>query len=170
MSQDIDLFNNYNQKENRVTNYSLLILKLLYKESPGLLGEFLSGFLPPNVNINTEPTFRQQEVSKGSVVDGFIYQESFSLIIETKSYDWFYNDQIDRHIGNRINKEDNNTIFVALSNFEENKSKIISNFEKLKRKKSYKNVTFCAMDFSEFVNGIRDVSKAIQSLSLYRLL
>lgn len=34
MSEGISLFSGYNQKENRHTNYCLLMLKLLYEEIP----------------------------------------------------------------------------------------------------------------------------------------
>ena len=38
----ISLFSGYNQKENRHTNYCLLMLKLLYEENPKNLSEALS--------------------------------------------------------------------------------------------------------------------------------
>jgi hypothetical protein len=43
MSRDITLFSGYSQKENRTTNYCLLVLEMLYEENPKFLGEVLGG-------------------------------------------------------------------------------------------------------------------------------
>jgi hypothetical protein len=34
MARAVSLFSGYSQKENRVTNYTLLVLKMLYEENP----------------------------------------------------------------------------------------------------------------------------------------
>ncbi|MEM1044224.1 MAG: hypothetical protein AAGI91_16570 [Bacteroidota bacterium] len=38
----ITLFSGYDQKENRVTNYAILLLRMLYRESPAYLAEALA--------------------------------------------------------------------------------------------------------------------------------
>jgi len=45
MGSDITLFSGYSQKENRTTNYGLLVLKMLYEENPKFLGEVLSNLV-----------------------------------------------------------------------------------------------------------------------------
>ena len=42
MSRPINLFSGYSQRENRTTNYCLLLLKMLYEENPKFLAEVMS--------------------------------------------------------------------------------------------------------------------------------
>ncbi len=51
-----------------------------------------------DANIIVGPTFTQQTKSVDSIPDLAITQKSFSVFFETKTTDWFYNDQINRHI------------------------------------------------------------------------
>lgn len=45
MSREVSLFSGYSQRENRTTNYCLLILKMLYEENPKFLAEVLSALV-----------------------------------------------------------------------------------------------------------------------------
>jgi hypothetical protein len=41
MGKQVSLFSGYGQKENRTTNYCLLMLKLIYEENPKYLSEVI---------------------------------------------------------------------------------------------------------------------------------
>jgi hypothetical protein len=105
MSKRITLFSGYSQKENRVTNYCLLILKMLYEENPKYLGQVLTALIGENVADRVGVSFRQQEKKKSSVPDGLIVQAALTVYLETKNYDWFYDAQVGNHLEG-LNRED----------------------------------------------------------------
>ena len=65
MSKPITLFSGYSQKENRITNYCLLILKMLYEENPKYLSEALGQLAGEDVSSYVGVQFRQQEKKEG---------------------------------------------------------------------------------------------------------
>lgn len=115
MSKEISLFSDYHTKENSLTNHCGLILKLLYEENPTSFEEAISSLTSTNFIIN--PTFEQQVRKETSVPDLVIEQKSFSIFFETKRTDWFYSDQINRHLEGFKKNVDYNILFL-LSNFE----------------------------------------------------
>ena len=60
MGANISLFSGYNTKENRHTNYCMLVLKTLYDNNPKYLGEFLSS-INENLSGLVGVKFTQQE-------------------------------------------------------------------------------------------------------------
>ena len=51
-----------------------------------------------NDSFEPEIVFNLQERSVDSIPDATITQESFKIVVETKMYDWFYADQLLRHL------------------------------------------------------------------------
>ncbi|RYZ17709.1 MAG: hypothetical protein EOO70_01145, partial [Myxococcaceae bacterium] len=98
MGADISLFSGYSSKENRTTNYCLLLLKLLYEENPKFLGEVLSNLIGDELADRVGVQFQQQVRKKGSVPDGLVIQRAFMVYIETKVFDWFHDDQLEQHL------------------------------------------------------------------------
>jgi hypothetical protein len=115
MSKEISLFSDYQTKENSLTNHCGLILKLLYEENPTSFEEAISSLTSTDFVIN--PTFEQQVKKDTSIPDLVIEQKSFSIFFETKRTDWFYSDQINRHLAGFKKNVDYNILFL-LSNFE----------------------------------------------------
>ena len=74
------------------------MLKMLYEENPKYLADFFNNLGGENFGENIGVKFFQQEKRKSSVPDGLIIQRSFGVYIETKISDWFYNDQLERHL------------------------------------------------------------------------
>ena len=98
MSQKISLFPTYSQRENQTTNHCLLLLKMLYEENPKFLSEAL-GILLGEKSLGTVGVqFIQQRQAKGGVPDGEIFQDPFSVLIETKLGSNFNEDQLLRHL------------------------------------------------------------------------
>lgn len=80
MSRQVSLFSGYSQRENRVTNYCLLVLKMLYEENPKYLGEVLASLVGEDLSSHVGVSFRQQERRESSVPDGLIVQQPFTIL------------------------------------------------------------------------------------------
>lgn len=103
----VHYFQRYAQRENVVTNNTLLLLSRLHHDSPAAFERLLT-LLLDDVEIAVGPSFRQQEGgSKGkrSVPDGAIVQPSFRLLVETKRTAPSDAAQLERHL-HRFERED----------------------------------------------------------------
>ena len=93
----IHYFQRYHEKENVATANTMLLLSRLYSYSSDkffrfLKSEFFSDSFEPEI------VFNLQEKSIESIPDATITQESFKIVVETKMSDWFYSDQLLRHL------------------------------------------------------------------------
>lgn len=93
----IHYFQRYHEKENVATANTMLLLSRLYQYSSDkffrfLKSEFFSDSFEPEI------AFQLQEKSVDSIPDATITQESFKIVVETKMSDWFYSDQLMRHL------------------------------------------------------------------------
>ena len=137
----VHYFPRYSQKENMVTNNTLLLFSRLYSNSVDKFKRFVNALLEDeSIELETTVIFSQQEKAKGSVPDGVIRQESFKIIIETKLYGQQNVEQVEKHwdsFGNEdkkvflwinrepIEREYEEKIVVKLNEFcENNGSKI----------------------------------------------
>lgn len=154
MGREISLFADYHQKENSLTNYCGLLMKLLYEDSPKKFEELLATLLKTDTNIIVGPTFTQQTKTVKSIPDLAITQKSFSIFFETKTNDWFYEDQIKRHIGG-FNETDDDKILFLLSNFENDN--LEENFEKeIKEAKKHK-IIIQPLTFEDLIGSLEQV-------------
>src|SRR5690606_6574738 len=152
--RDISLFTDYHQKENSLTNYCGLIMKLLYEESPKRFQEFITTVLDGKADLLIGPTFKQQVKSEESIPDLSIIQKSFSIFFETKRTNWFYNDQLIRHIEG-FDKNAELKILFLLSDFEEdNISEQIHESEKIAKAQE---VIIQPIGFETFVDTLEIV-------------
>jgi hypothetical protein len=155
MGENITLFTNYSSKENRTTNYCLLVLKLIYEYNINLFSEVLATLTNEEVGKLVGVNFLQQVKKEHSIPDGLITQQSFSIYIETKNYDWFYDDQLERHL-EALSKENYNTkILFAIGNFEQ---KEYRNFYTIKNicESKYKNkIFFWTLTFEDFLSSLK---------------
>src|SRR5690554_493267 len=125
MGREISLFADYHQKENSLTNYCGLLMKMLYEDSPKKFEELLATLLKTDTNIIVGPTFTQQTKTVKSIPDLAITQKSFSVFFETKTTDWFYEDQINRHIAG-FNQTADDKILFLLSNLDRKSTRLNS--------------------------------------------
>ncbi len=109
---NIHYFQRYSQPENVATNNTLLLFSRFYQEKPIYLQKLLHALIEFDVTIGI--TIRQQEGGPKGIPDGFIRQSSFEIIIETKTSDWFYPDQFERHITAFSSSEGSNKILLAI--------------------------------------------------------
>jgi hypothetical protein len=96
---NIHYFPRYSQKENMVTNNTLLLFSRLYNNSPDKFRRLVNAvFEDSGIELDTTVRFKQQEkASSGRIPDGLIEQESFKVVIETKLYGQEHIDQIKGH-------------------------------------------------------------------------
>jgi len=163
MGREISLFADYHQKENSLTNYCGLLMKMLYEDSPKKFEELLATLLKTDTNIIVGPTFTQQTKTVKSIPDLAITQKSFSVFFETKTTDWFYEDQINRHIAG-FNQTADDKILFLLSNFENDN--LEEQFDKqIKEAKKHK-ITLQPITFEDFVGSLEQVcnSEYLRSL------
>lgn len=93
----IHYFQRYHEKENVATANTMLLLSRLYSYSSDKFFRFLKSEYFSD-SFNPEIIFTLQEKSVESIPDATITQESFKIVVETKMSDWFYDDQLMRHL------------------------------------------------------------------------
>ena len=98
---DVTYFQRYSGPENVVTNNTLQLFSRIYDHSPqafqSLLNELCAlGDRDPSFMVG--PNIKQQVRSGSSVPDGSIDQQSFRLLIETKTSSGVNTDQLLRHL------------------------------------------------------------------------
>jgi hypothetical protein len=154
MGSNISLFSGYNQRENRTTNYILLILKMLYEENPKFLAEILVSLIDEEMSDIVGVKFTQQLRRKTSTPDGLIHQEPFTIYVETKHFDWFYDDQLERHLEELDKSGPGKKILVALSRFDLPTTK---RFERIKNicASKYRDIIFAALSFEDFLEALK---------------
>lgn len=173
MGKTISLFSGYSQKENRTTNYCLLALKMIYEENPKFLSEILSGLIGYDMSEDVGVKFRQQERKESSVPDGLISQKAFTIFIETKNFDWFYDQQLENHLDALDNEAQGLKVLFAMGNFEGDIAKRFSDIKRLCENKFKNKVFFAAVSFEDFIASLelpalpKNISDAIKDLRTY---
>lgn len=110
-------FQRYSQRENHVTNNTLLVMRHLYQTAPQKLESVLRDLLGED-KITLGPTFTQQIRGSHSVPDALIAQAPFRLYVETKLTEALDLGQLRRHIESLAKekaKADAETILLGLS-------------------------------------------------------
>jgi len=156
MSREISLFTDYVQKENRVTNYCGLMMKLVYEESPKRFEELIVNLIQNDIDIPIGPFFSQQIKKNKSIPDLIITQKSISIFFETKLNDWFYSSQIKKHIEGFSDGSDRKILFL-LSNFESDnlEQRFAKDFEIAEKN----NIILQPLSYEDFINSLEAVAK-----------
>lgn len=152
--RDITLFTGYSQKENRTTNYCLLLLRMLYEENPKFLDEALDAFTGGRTGGQIGVQFRQQVRRTSSIPDGVILQPPFTLYLETKNFDWFYDDQIERHL-QALSEEPGLKVLIALANFEALSDSRFSRIQQLCDARYRGQIVFSPGTFEGFLAAVK---------------
>ncbi|PRY91001.1 hypothetical protein [Donghicola tyrosinivorans] len=79
----ISHFQTYSQRENHVTNNTMLMLRHVYRTSPILLENVLQALLE-NADIEIGPRFKQQSVAGHSVPDAVLSQFALHIYVDAK--------------------------------------------------------------------------------------
>lgn len=169
MGREISLFSDFHQGENRITNYCGLVMKMIYQESPSAFQEVIVSLLGDlNTGFDVLPVFHQQEKKSNeksgkSIPDLILRQSSFNIYFEVKTTDWFYNDQVSRHLENLINdfkNADNKILFLLTSEFNNDiKSRLNDSIHMAKKT----NIILQIITFEELISAIKSaIEKYIQ--------
>ena len=146
-------FQVYSQRENHVTNNTLLVLRHFYQASPFKLERVLNSLLDEDFKIGL--SFEQQVRGDKSVLDARILQPSLLIGVETKLYDNLWSDQIRRHIDSIATSREAGapaTFLVALT-------KEPAPTIDLKQMEIYakgKAITFKTVTFSQIIESLRE--------------
>jgi hypothetical protein len=98
---EVHYFPRYSQRENVITNNTLLLLLRLYDHDRFKFGKFLQTLWGDAADAlgTLGLQFTQQRRAGGGVPDGFIAQESVKIVVETKrAEEAFSADQLRRHL------------------------------------------------------------------------
>jgi hypothetical protein len=90
----------------------MLLLSRLYSYSSDKFFRFLKSEYFSDA-FEPELVFNLQEKSEDSVPDATITQEGFKLVVETKMSDWFYSDQLMRHL--KFFKDEKNKVLITIA-------------------------------------------------------
>ena len=164
MGQAISFFSDYSSNENRITNYCGLIMKMLYLESPAKFEEYVVGTFGVSDSLTVGPFFEQQVKKDKSIPDLIINQNSFAIHFEIKLSDWYYLEQIKKHIDG-FDEKCSEKILILLGNIE------LSDVEKkLSEAINYgkeKNVTVFVMTFETLIESLIDIEVSESLLRLF---
>lgn len=101
----IHYFQRYHKGEDVATANTMLLLSRLYSYSSDKFFQFLKEQYFSDIVFEPELSFILQDKGKESVPDATISQPSFKLVIETKLTDWFYKEQLIKHLSKFQNEE-----------------------------------------------------------------
>lgn len=152
----IHYFQRYHAKENVATANTMLLLSRLYQYSSDkffrfLKSEFFSDSFEPEI------VFNLQEKSVDSIPDATITQESFKIVVETKMSDWFYSEQLMKHLNSFSDEKYKVMITLAPELMAEDKMKIFE--QQLKEYNSTQSMPVIHINttFEGIANAIQDV-------------
>ena len=150
----ITLFSGYDQKENRVTNYAILLLRMLYQESPAYLDEALADLTGGQTEGRVGVQFRQQDRRATSVPDAVVFQQPFTLFVETKNTDWFSDDQLERHLAG-LAEEPGLKVLLALSRFDDLAADRFDHVQRVCETEYGGDLAFAPVSFEQFAEAVR---------------
>jgi len=147
----ISYFQRFSQKENHVTNNTLLVIRHLYRSSPRKVSLLLNALLEEEVSVGLE--FQQQIHGTHSVPDALITQQPLSIFFEAKLGGLLDGDQILRHAESikSSNAANGSAILIGLT------SKPLSPTEKARLREKVKTlgVRFFAVTYTNLVIELR---------------
>ncbi len=153
---NIHYFPRYSQKENMVTNSTLLLFSRLYNNSTDKFRRFINAIIEESgLMLDTIVQFKQQyKIAGGTTPDGVIEQESFKVVIETKLYGHQSIAQIKGHLSAFENED--KKVFLWINKdpitpaYHQDILDAINNSGK-------KDIGFASTTFKEICSNFRDV-------------
>lgn len=151
---EIHYFPRYSQKENFVTNNTLLFLLRVHQYSRLKFQKLIEELCvdEPNVQLSTSWLhFQQQKATERSVLDGFISQDSIKIAVETKRADSFDFSQLENHLS--VFKNEQHKLLIMLSPKEnEIPSREMESIRELAKRR---NIQILHTSFEEIVRKTR---------------
>ena len=152
----IHYFQRYHEKENVATANTMLLLSRLYSYSSDKFFRFLkSEFFFDS--FEPEIVFTLQEKSVDSVPDATITQEGFKIVVETKMSDWFYSDQLMKHLSSFGDEKYKVMITLAPELMAADKKEAFENQLKEYNARKTNHVIHINTTFEDIANAIQEV-------------
>jgi hypothetical protein len=150
----INHFQTYSQRENHVTNNTMLMLRYVYRAAPRLLENVLQALLEEDT-VEIGPRFEQQVGATYSIPDAVLSQQPLNLYVEAKHGGALYDDQLERHIRSIAEKEHppNSAFLIGVTT---NNTDEIEE-EKWKKLALEHGITFAATTYREILQALNIV-------------
>jgi hypothetical protein len=156
----IHYFQRYSQKENVVTNNTLLLFSRLYNDNTLRFEGFINSLIDDSrIAIDIGVSFRQQEgnKSKSSIPDGSMIQQSLKVLIETKLYDNYSKSQLEGHLDGFENEDTQVLLLINPTetplSFDKSTHAIVDDYNK----KHSTHIQFCSVTFKQIIDAMGDV-------------
>jgi len=153
MSHPISLFGHYKKKEDAVTNYVGVILRMVYQHSPQDFEAMLNTWLQATPSLEVGPRFIQQKNTGSSIPDLLLEQSGFTVRFETKLGAAFPPDQLRRHLtgfeGTGVR------MLVALGQQEE--EAFLAEHRDLVQEAQKNGIQLVSLSFDELIESLRAV-------------
>lgn len=154
---NVSYFQRYSQRENHVTNNTLLVLRHLYEASPSKLQQVLRELLEDE-QLSLGPAFTQQIKGSRSVPDALIEQQPVRIYFETKLSQALDLDQLKRHIDSISSAASGNqeAVLIGLSTAPMLKADedAVAEFAK------GRSVVFRSVSFAQLVDAVQNACAA----------
>ena len=152
----IHYFQRYHEKENVATANTMLLLSRLYSFSSDKFFRFLKSEYFSD-SFNPEIIFTLQEKSVDSIPDATITQEGFKIVVETKMSDWFYEDQLIRHLKSFGDEKYKVIITLAPELMEEGKKAAFEEKLRTYNKNQHHQIIHINTTFEMMADAVSDV-------------
>lgn len=127
---------------------------MLYEENPKFLAEVMSALVGEDLDERINVRFHQQERKDSSIPDGLILQPAFTIYIETKNFDWFYDKQLEKHLAALDKESSGLKALLALANFGTEAPERFKRIRQLCAKKYKNSIKFEEVSFEDFVQAL----------------
>jgi hypothetical protein len=151
--KEVHYFQRYENRENWVTNSTLLLFQRLYSYNIFKFNDFINNLLIDSQNeIEFGVTFTQQVTNERSVPDGMILQESIQILIETKLHNNFDIEQLKNHLSG-FDQEIKNKLLIGLSIMPVKEELVAKIYSYIKESKSYRGIKFAGITYSSIYSS-----------------
>lgn len=153
---EISFFQRYSQRENHITNNTLLMFRHLYQHNAARFEKFLHSITDDD-SLKIGPIFTQQERRDQSVPDGLISQHPFNLYIEAKLDGTLDKDQILRHLEGIKNNDQSYVIGLTKERLS---GSTLSSYQQLC---NGKGVIFSGITYTQILNTLKEQAKEYET-------
>lgn len=153
---EISYFQKYSQRENHITNNTLLMCRHLYQHNAARFEQFLNSVIGDE-KLEIGLVFEQQVRADKSVPDGVISQKPFNLYIEAKLDGKLDRDQIFRHLQSA--KENEQSYIIGLIK----EALTISELSEYKKFCADEGVVFASTTYTDLVGLLKDQAKEFET-------
>lgn len=152
----VHYFQRYHFKEDVSTANAMLLLSRLYTYSPEKFYHLLKMMFIQDP-FEPEISFDMQKYNGASRPDAVISQPAFKIVVETKLSDWFYSDQLIRHLESFKNEDYKVLVSLAPEPMDENKLEEVNRkISEYNKKKNSQPIVHVNMTFKALADAVRD--------------